>query len=46
MCGFKIGKGCFIGMKCYFDDLCVDKIMLLSLMECVLPVMDESRGII
>lgn len=26
MCGFKIGKGCFIGMKCYFDDLCVDKI--------------------
>lgn len=26
MCGFKIGKGCFIGMKCYLDDLCVDKI--------------------
>lgn len=26
MCGFKIGKGCFIGMKCYFDDLCYDKI--------------------
>lgn len=26
LCGFKIGKGCFIGMKCYFDDLCVDKI--------------------
>lgn len=25
-CGFKIGKGGFIGMKCYFDDLCVDKI--------------------
>lgn len=23
LCGFKIGKGCFIGMKCYFDDLCV-----------------------
>lgn len=21
MCGFKIGKGCFIGMKCYFDDV-------------------------
>lgn len=21
LCGFKIGKGCFIGMKCYFDDL-------------------------
>lgn len=28
MCGFKIGKGCFIGMKCYFDDLCVDKIVV------------------
>lgn len=26
LCGFKIGKGCFIGMKCYLDDLCVDKI--------------------
>lgn len=26
ICGFKIGKGGFIGMKCYFDDLCVDKI--------------------
>ena len=28
MCGFKIGKGCFIGMKCYLDDLCVDKIII------------------
>ena len=26
LCGFKIGKGCFIGLKCYLDDLCVDKI--------------------
>ena len=26
MCGIKIGKGTFIGMKCYIDDLCVDKI--------------------
>lgn len=25
LCGFKIGKGCFIGMKCYLDDLCVDE---------------------
>lgn len=25
-CGFKIGSGGFIGMKCYFDDLCVDEI--------------------
>lgn len=28
LCGFKIGKGGFIGMKCYFDDLCVDKIVI------------------
>lgn len=21
LCGFKIGKSCFIGMKCYFDDV-------------------------
>lgn len=28
MCEFKIGKGCFIGMKCYLDDLCVDKIVI------------------
>lgn len=26
LCGFKIGKGTFIGMKCYLDDLCVNKI--------------------
>ncbi len=26
LCGFKIGGGGFIGMKCYFDDLCHDKI--------------------
>lgn len=26
LCGFKIGKNVFIGMKCYLDDLCVDKI--------------------
>ena len=24
MCGFKIGKHTFIGMKCYLDDLCYD----------------------
>ena len=28
LCGFKIGKGTFIGMKCYLDDLCVDKIVI------------------
>lgn len=28
LCGFKIGKGTFIGMKCYLDDLCVDKIRI------------------
>lgn len=25
LCGIKIGKGSFIGMKCYLDDLCHDK---------------------
>lgn len=25
-CGYKIGKGTFIGMRCYLDDLCYDKI--------------------
>lgn len=24
--GYKIGKGAFIGMRCYLDDLCYDKI--------------------
>lgn len=28
LCGFKIGKGGFIGMKCYLDDLCTDKIVI------------------
>lgn len=23
-CGFKIGKHCFIGMRCYLDDMCYD----------------------
>lgn len=26
LCGFKIGGGAFIGMRCYLDDLCYDKI--------------------
>lgn len=24
ICGFKIGKRCFIGMRCYLDDMCFD----------------------
>ena len=24
LCGFKIGKNVFIGMKCYLDDMCFD----------------------
>ena len=28
LCGFKIGKGCFIGMRCYLDDLCYDLITI------------------
>ena len=27
-CGYKIGKNVFIGMKCYLDDLCYDKITI------------------
>ena len=27
-CGFKIGKNVFIGMKCYLDDMCYDKITI------------------
>lgn len=27
-CGYKIGKRVFIGMKCYLDDLCYDKIVI------------------
>ena len=26
LCGYKIGKNVFIGMHCYLDDLCYDKI--------------------
>lgn len=26
LCGYKIGKNTFIGMHCYLDDLCYDKI--------------------
>lgn len=26
LCGYKIGKGTFIGMKCYLDDMCYDLI--------------------
>lgn len=28
LCGFKIGKNCFVGMKCYFDDMCYDKMKI------------------
>ncbi len=27
-CGFKIGKGTFIGMRCYLDDMCFDKMTI------------------
>lgn len=30
MCGYKIGKGTFIGMHCYLDDLCYDKMEIGS----------------
>lgn len=28
LCGFKIGKGVFIGMKCYFDDICPQNMII------------------
>lgn len=28
LCGFKIGKHCFIGMRCYLDDLCYDSLII------------------
>ena len=28
LAGYKIGKDCFIGMRCYLDDLCYDKIII------------------
>ena len=28
LCGFKIGKNVFIGMKCYFDDVCPEKMII------------------
>lgn len=28
LCGFKIGKNVFIGMKCYLDDMCYDQIVI------------------
>ena len=28
LCGFKIGKKVFIGMRCYLDDMCFDKLII------------------
>lgn len=28
MCGYKIGKNVFIGMRCYLDDMCYDKLII------------------
>ncbi len=28
LCGFKIGKHVFIGMKCYFDDVCIKNMVI------------------
>lgn len=30
ICGFKIGKGTFIGMRCYLDDMCYDLLKIGS----------------
>ncbi len=28
LCGFRIGKGTFIGMRCYLDDMCCDLLQI------------------
>ena len=28
LCGFKIGKKCFIGMRCYLDDMCYKQLII------------------
>mgnify|MGYP000246501231 CR=1 FL=1 len=28
LCGYSIGKNVFIGMRCYLDDMCYDKIII------------------
>lgn len=28
LCGYRIGKNVFIGMRCYLDDMCYDKITI------------------
>lgn len=30
LCGFQIGKGTFIGMRCYLDDMCYDLLKIGS----------------
>lgn len=34
LCGFKIGKGTFIGMRCYLDDMCYDLLSIGS--DCII----------
>lgn len=28
LCGFTIGRDCFVGMQCYFDDMCYDQMRI------------------
>ena len=30
LCGFKVGRGTFIGMRCYLDDMCYDLLTIGS----------------
>ena len=49
LCGFKIGKGCFIGMKCYLDDLCVGNNVTISYgvyFTCHGPLQKHNRIVI
>ena len=34
ICGFKIGRGTFIGMRCYLDDMCYDLLTIGS--DCII----------
>ena len=30
LCGFKVGKNCFIGMRCYLDDMCYNLLTICN----------------
>ena len=44
MCGFKIGKNVFIGMRCYLDDMCYDLMTVGSNVTISYGVFFASHG--